>query len=350
MRPSRTFATWCAAFALCSCGGGGGSVAPPVAVVTPAPTATPAPVPTPTPNLASVERDVLPALTDPAITLALSAHFTIKPGAAVTPTGKLFVMLPGTGAIPRFYREIVRTGATRGYHGVGLTYPNDVSVGDRCAPSTDPDCAGKVRREVVTGEDSSPLIAISRAESIAGRLTLLLGTLDRTYPGEGWGQFLVGGQPDWAKIVVAGHSQGGGHAGFMAKLFALERSVMFSAPGDTGLAPGSNATWYSLPNVTSLTRQFGFTHTGDELIPFGFVLLNWRAIGIDQFGGAVTVDGATAPYGGSHQLSTSLPPNPAAVGLVFAPQHASPVVDAATPLSATGEPLYRPVWIHLAFP
>ena len=293
---------------------------------------------------------MLPALTDPAISLALSAHFTIKPGVAVAPAGKLFVMLPGTGAIPRFYREIVRTGATRGYHGIGLTYPNDVSVGDRCVASADPDCAGKVRREVITGEDASTMIAIPRADSIAGRLTSLLGYLDRTYPGEGWAQFLVGGQPDWAKIVVAGHSQGGGHAGFMAKLFALERSVMFSAPGDTGPAPGSNAAWYALPNVTPVARQFGFTHTGDELIPFGFVLLNWRGIGIDQFGATVSVDGAAPPFGGSHQLSTSLPANPAAVGLVFAPLHSTPVVDTVTPLTPTGVPVFRPVWIHLAFP
>ncbi|QGN53423.1 hypothetical protein [Novosphingobium sp. Gsoil 351] len=325
-------------------------MAPPVAVVTPAPTPSPPPSPTPTPGPALLERDVLPAQTDPAITLALSAHFAVRPASGVTPAGRLFVMLPGTGAIPRFYREIVRTGATRGYHGIGLTYPNDVSVGDRCAASADPDCAGKVRREVVTGEDTSTLIAIPRAESIAGRLGSLIGYLERTYPGEGWGQFLVGGQPDWSKIVVAGHSQGGGHAGYMAKLFALERSVMFSAPGDTGLTAGSNATWYSLPNVTPLSRQFGFTHTGDELIPFGFVLLNWRAIGIDQFGGAVSVDGAAAPFGGSHQLSTSVPPNPAALGLVFAPQHASPAVDAATPLTLAGDLLYRPVWTYLAFP
>ena len=293
---------------------------------------------------------MLPAQTDPAITLALSAHFTIWPGAAIAPAGKLFVMLPGTGGIPRFYREIVRTGAARGYHSLGLTYPNEVSVGDRCVASADPDCAGKVRREVVTGEDTSPLIAIPRGESIAGRLTSLLGYLDRTYPGEGWGQFMVSGQPDWAKIVVAGHSQGGGHAGYMAKLFVLERSVMFAAPGDTGSTPGSNAAWYALSNKTPLARQYGFAHTGDELIPFGFVLLNWRGIGIDQFGAAVSVDGALGPFGGSHQLSTSLAPNPNPPAAVFAPLHSVPVLDAVTPLTTAGEPVFRPVWIYLAFP
>lgn len=310
----------------------------------------PTPTPTPTPRPASVEREVLPVTIDPAITLALSAHFTINPSPAVAPAGRLFVMLPGTGAIPRFYREIVRTGAARGYHGIGLTYPNEVAVGVRCVSSSDPDCAGKVRREVVTGEDTSTLLAIPRAESIAGRIVSLLGHLDRTFPGEGWGQFLIGGQPDWSKIVVAGHSQGGGHAGYMAKLFSLERTVMFSSPGDTGLAPGSPAAWYGLPNVTALSRQHGFTHTGDELVPFGLVVSNWRAIGISQFGGVISVDGATAPYDGSHQLSTAAPPNPNPVAPVPSPLHSSPVVDAITPISPNGDLLYRQVWIHLAFP
>lgn len=348
---ARFLATVGAALTLGSCGGGGASAPPPVAVA-PAPTPTPSsvPTPTPTPRPASVERDVLPVVTDPGISLALSAHFTVNPSPAVAPAGKLFVMLPGTGAIPRFYREIVRTGATRGYHGIGLTYPNEIAVGDRYAPSPDADCPGKVRREVITGEDTSGIIAVPRAESIAARLISLLGHLQRNHPGEGWGQFLVGGQPDWSKIVVAGHSQGGGHAGFMAKLFSLERTVMFASPGDTAVAPGSPATWYALPNLTPLSRQYGFTHSGDELVPFGFVVNNWRAIGIDQFGAVASVDGTNAPFGGSHQLSTSAPPNPNPPGAIVGPLHASPVVDAATPLSAAGEPLYRPVWIYLAFP
>ena len=129
MRSPRFLTTFCAALALGSCGGGSGPAAAPVAVVTPVPAPFPSPTPTPTPIPASIERDVLPALTDPAITLALSANFTIKPGATIKPAGKLFVMLPGTGGVPRFYREIARVGATRGYYGVGLTHPNDISGG-----------------------------------------------------------------------------------------------------------------------------------------------------------------------------------------------------------------------------
>lgn len=341
-----------ASLLLAACGGSSSAGPPPSGgnpVVAPPPSPTPTPTASPAP-LGSVERDIAPTTTNPAIMQALAAHFTVSPTADRPPAGRLFVMLPGTGAIPRFYREVARTGAMRGYHAVGLTHPNDIAVGDRCAGSGDIDCPSRVRREVITGENASTLIEVPRAESITGRLVALLDYLDRTYPGEGWGQYLVGVEPDWSRIVVAGHSQGGGHAAYLAKLHSLVRMVMFSSPGDMGLTVGSPAAWYALPNATPLSRQYGFTHTEDELVPLNFIVSNWRAIGIDLFGGPVSVDGNAAPYGGSHQLTTALPPNPNPPGPVIGPRHASPVVDAATPRDAAGNPLYRPVWIALAFP
>ncbi|MGH6788040.1 MAG: BPSS1187 family protein [Novosphingobium sp.] len=349
MRLFHTLLLLTAPLALGSCGGSGGS-APPVASGAPTPTPTVAPTPTPSPAATSIERDVLPAVTSPAISTAFSAHFTVTPSPAVAPAGRLFVMLPGTGAIPRFYREVARTGATRGYHGIGLTYPNDVAVGDRCAGNADLDCAAKVRREVVTGDNTSPLIDVTPADSIAGRLAVLLAYMHGAYPTEGWGQFLVGGQLDWSRITVAGHSQGGGHAAFMAKLFVLDRTVMFSSPGDIGQTQGTLAPWMSWPNLTPAARQFGFTHTADELVPLALITANWRLIGLDSFGPATSVDGTALPFGGSHQLVTSAPANPNPVGPVAAPLHASPVVDAATPIAPGGDLLYRPVWIFLAFP
>ena len=130
-------------------------------------------------------------------------------------------------------------------------------------------------------------------------------------------------------------------AGYLAKLTSLARTVMFSSPGDVGLTPGTPAAWYSLANQTPLSRQYGFTHTDDELLPFALIANNWRSIGIDQFGTPVLVEAAAPPYGGSHQLTTSLLPNPSPPGPVAAPMHASPVVDAATPCGPDGQPVYR---------
>ena len=336
------------ALLLAACGND--SMVAPAPVATAAPPSQPTPSPTPTSAPASVERSVPPAQTSTAITSNLSPHFAINPDPQVTSRGRLFVMLPGTRGTPVNSREIVRTGASRGYHALGLTYPNDDSVQELCGNSPDPDCAGKARREVVTGEDSSPLINVNPANSIITRLTVLLQFLQTNFPDEGWGQFLRNGQPDWGRITVAGHSQGAGHAGFLAKLVLLDRAVMFSAPGDTGMGVNGTALWLSQPNVTPASRLYGFTHTEDELAPFRRVTASWQAIGLGALGPLFSVDGASTPFGNSHQLTTSAFPNPNPTGPTASPTHGAPVVDTVTPRDAQGRPIYAPVWIYLAFP
>jgi hypothetical protein len=293
---------------------------------------------------------VLPGQTSSAITINLSPHFVINPDPQVAARNRLFVMLPGTLAVPNTYRDIVRTGAARGYHAIGLTYPNDDAIEGLCGASSDPDCAGRARREVITGEDTSTLVAVNEANSITARLIALLQFLNSNFPNEGWGQFLANGQPVWSRITVAGHSQGGGHAGFLAKLVELDRAVMFSAPGDTGVAASSSAQWLSLPNITPTSRQFGFTHVNDNLIPLANASRNWQTIGLGAFGGLFSVDGEAAPFGNSHQLTTAASPNPNPTGPSASPTHGAPVVDAVTPRDAQGRPLFEPVWIYLAFP
>jgi hypothetical protein len=309
-----------------------------------------APPPPPSPSPASVERNISPAVTSAGITTNLSSHFVINPNSQVSARGRLFVMLPGTRAVPATYEDIVRTGAARGYHALGLTYPNDEAIEGLCGNSSDADCAGNARREIITEENLSTLVAVNQANSINARLIALLQYLNTNFPNEGWDQYLANGQPVWSRITVAGHSQGGGHAGFMAKLVELDRAVMFSAPGDTGVAPGTAAQWTSLPNITPAARQYGFTHVNDTLALLANVGRSWDAIGLGAFGPLTSVDGAAAPFGNARQLTTAAPPNPNPTGPSASPTHGAPVVDAVTPRDGQGRPIYAPVWIYLAFP
>ena len=342
---------------LSACGGsdgsGGGSTgsAPvptptPTMSPTPAPTATATPTPTP---IVSVEREIGPAVTDPRITRDLDVHVAINPASATSPKGRLFVMLPGTGGPPRAYRLILRTGAARGFHTIGLGYANDLAVNDACPASTDPDCAGNMRREIILGEDRSPLVAVDAPSSIVGRLTSLLAYLARTAPGEGWDAFLVGGQPDWSRIAIGGHSQGSGHAGLMSKMFALDGVAMFAGPGDVGLGGRGIATWLSLPAVTAPARMYGFIHRDDERVPSALAQAEWRLLGLDSFGAAVELDGRTAYAGPSHQLLTTASPNPAGVAIIAQPFHGTPVVDPVTPLDASGGPQFASIWTYMTF-
>jgi hypothetical protein len=327
--PTHLFAlTVLSAALLVACGGGNDS-----------------PEPTPTPPASappSVERSVLPASTDAAISTDLEAHFAVNPAPAASAKQRLLVFLPGTFGRPDNYRQIVREAAAQGLHGVGLNYPNDATVASLC--SGDADCFGNTRAEILTGSDSSAVVDITRANSIENRLIKLLQALHAQAPTEGWSAYLTAaGEPDWSRIRIAGHSQGGGHAAFIAKRYAVDRAVYFGAPADAtpfGLAP-----WVRAAGATPGARQAGFTHLRDELATLPVVSATWQALGLT--GTLTSVDGASAPFGGAHQLTTDASPAPGAVAL--SPLHSTPIVDGVTPLATDGTPVFAPVWRALAF-
>lgn len=335
---------------LCSCGGdgGGGTLDNPAVSVSPAPA--PAIAPTPPGGPSSVERTIATTAINAAMSSDYGTIIAVNPGSGATPKGRLFVMLPGTGGTPDLQRLILRTGVARGYHAIGLPYPNENTIAEYCVGQTDPNCTGNVRREVISGVDVSGQIVISPVNSIVGRLTRSLAHLASTYPGEGWERFLVDGAVDWSVVTIAGHSQGSGHAAYMGKLYSLDRLVMFSGPSDTGTGNGMPAAWLSLPNVTPSSRQYGMTHAADELVPATLVLGNWGLLGLGSSGLPVSVDEASPPYKNSHQLLATAPHNPGAPGWITYPFHLATALDAFVPRTGQGTPAYAPAWEYLAFP
>jgi hypothetical protein len=296
----------------------------------------------------SVTRLIPPALTDPAIATYLDSHVAITPDPAVASRHGLFLYLVGTGGKPVNQQLILGTGAARGYHAIGLMYPNTPSVGSLCSNSADADAFWNVRGEIITGQDLSSLVAIPATECVEHRLVALLTYLAATYPTEGWDEFIAAGQPDWTRITVGGHSQGGGHAAVIGKLHAVARVVCLSSPADWRNIPDAPATWYARPGATPADRVFGFSHLQDELVPWSQVTLIWTELGLDAFGGSVSVDGAAPPYAGSHRLTTDI--THATAPLYPSPFHSATVVDLVTPKLGDGSPAYRPVWVHLCFP
>jgi hypothetical protein len=285
---------------------------------------------------------VAPLATNPAISRNFEVHVAVTPPGSVAARGKLLVMLPGSGTPADPYRLILRTAAASGVHAVALTYANDTTVADICV-GPDPDCPGDVRREIITGEDRSSRVAVSGADSIEGRLRALVAHLHANYPTEGWDRFLFGGNPDWQRIIVAGHSQGAGHAAYIGKMYLVDRIGMFAGPGD---APGSR--WLDLPAVTPAERMYGLAHQGDELVSLSRALANWDRLGLPAFGPSVVVDGQSPPFAGSRMLLTAVVPRP--VPRVAAPNHSAMVVDALTPLDGSGAPALAPVWRTMLFP
>jgi hypothetical protein len=188
-------------------------------------------------------------------------HFALT---AEKTNGLLLITLGGTNSLPKDMLDFAREAAKLGYQAVGIDYvngPPDGSISTGCRESKDADCFDKFRREVVKGDPVSPLVKVSRADSIESRITALLRHLAAKDPAR-WGKFLKGNEVDWSKIVVAGHSQGSGHAAFLAKAHALRGAVLLAGPQDS-FEDGRTAKWLHQPSRTPSDRFYSFLHKKD---------------------------------------------------------------------------------------
>lgn len=314
--------------------------------------------PAPTNNVAgpSTYRAIWPPATDanisvvyptPIAGIVLDSH-QVYINKTVTAKNKLFVFLPGTGAIPRYYRYILDVAAQQGYHAIGLTYVNPVTVSTLCGSTTNLDCNGNVRYEILDGTDRATEVNISVANSIENRLAKAIAYLNTQYPTENWGQFLTSGSVNWTKVSLAGHSQGGGQTAFIAKVRSLIRATSFSSPSDFNTVVNTLPNWLSQTNTTPLANCYGFTSLNDELAVYSVISLNWQALGYTGLGTTTSVDAnVNAPFT-AHTLTTATAPRPNIT--VTTPNHNITVVDVNTPLNADGKPTFAPIWQYMCFP
>ncbi len=133
---------------------------------TPAPDSIP---PTSAPaDSAPLCREVLPSETDSAIIQWNEPHIVCTPD-QTNQRGELFVFLPGTGALPSYYSQLMQTAAEAGLYVVDLRYPNDESVNiDICPTDPDDNCHQLVRQETMQGVDVSPKVA-AKAVKLLGK-------------------------------------------------------------------------------------------------------------------------------------------------------------------------------------
>jgi len=283
---------------------------------------------------ALAHHEVLPSQTDPKITDPNDTHEVyLQVGGA---GDRLFIFFPGTGQKPDQFNKILMTAANAGYHAIAVDYPDKVELPQACANL--PDCYGPARREILEGHDTSPKVDVDADNCILNRIRKLLEFLNTQFPSEHWGQFMTNGHINWSKVTVAGHSQGGGHAAFIARFFNVNRVVMFSSANDAVNGPNwTSATWLGQPHTTPSDRYFAFGETNDSTF-FPRMTVNWETLGLP--GSLTSVDNSAPPYNNSHRLTTSR-------------QLQSPhndVIRDSTPLTPNGRPVYEPVWKYLIGP
>jgi hypothetical protein len=274
---------------------------------------------------------------DPAGQNATRPNYAVEPSGAAS--GQLVLILNGSGGSPGQLvvdptRNLLNAAAESGHHVLALAYRSDQAVAVLCARRSD--CFGPTRNTLVTGAYTSgadtSLADIREDEGIVPRFAAALGALAAARPGSGWASFLSNGARDaaagriaWERVIVSGHSQGGGHAAYLGKLFAVMRVVQFSSTCD---APaGTPAPWTAADSgwaTSPASAFFGFsaptTFTGD--VPSGgdlncpYHLAVWRHLGMDP---SRELDDATGcagvgPHGASIVCSVNYPRWVALVG------------------------------------
>jgi hypothetical protein len=197
----------------------------------------------------------------------------LEPSGAARST--LVVLLNGSGSSPSQLtidpsRNLFTSALESGNHVLAVAYRSDVAILTMCGSSR-PDCYGASRRTLLTGvfapgADNS-LADIRADEGIIARIDQALRTLVGVRPHAGWDAF-IGNAPAtaaadrvaWQRIIASGHSQGGGHAAYLGKLFPLIRVVQFSSTCD---APaGVPAPWTAADSVwitSPAAAFFGFS-------------------------------------------------------------------------------------------
>lgn len=271
---------------------------------------------------------IAPSATNPAIFLYNNNHYVCV-DTRTTLKNKLFVFFPGTGGSPEFYKLIVKRAAALGYHAIGLMYPNGSELYSWSAANPDNTQFGKCRQEIFDGSNRTIGVTVDANNCINGRLLRLLQHLSARYPSLNFQQFITGNSVAWNKCRLAGHSQGGGHAFYIAKQVAVDKTIAFGSI-DWNTALNSSAAWVSAAGATPIARFYSINSVRDEVFSYTNVQTQLNAMGIP--GSATSIDNTASPYGGTGRLTTAATPALS----VLVPNHNVACLDAYVPKTSTG--------------
>jgi hypothetical protein len=272
-----------------------------------------------------------------------SLSFTLEHGAAspfepnqpnlayrTVPDSPLLLFLAATRAHPADYRAFLNSAETRGYHVLALDYWNTgLSVEKTCG--MDPQCYTQLQSNRLTGENPNRFSAVSHRNSIVNRLRVSINYLHKSDPAGDWQRFVSGKHIHWSRIVVAGHSQGGGESAYIAHIHSVRGALFYSSPVDTNR--GIAASWMGSPGATPASRMYGFVDSGDMF--YNRIRGSWRELGMNTFG--PPADAADTGHFDSHEIVST-----ADLGRPDQ-SHLRTVTD-KTPRTESGRPQFRTVW------
>jgi pimeloyl-ACP methyl ester carboxylesterase len=248
---------------------------------------------------------VAPNLVDIGYSTTDENHYIVRN--TTTHLNKLVLFIGGSFSVPANYSLFCTYPASIGFDVISLSYLNNVAAAS-LENSSDLLAFDNYREEIAFGTQVSNAVNVNLLNCITVRAVKLIQYLHTTYPSQNWGQYLATANTlDWSKIVVAGHSQGSGHACYLGKKRAVDRVLMFSGPNDYHTYYNAAANWLSQTGITPINKQFALLHQQDEIIPFASQSTNLQALGMNSLYTPTLVDNLSAPYGNSHLLNLNIP-------------------------------------------
>ena len=282
---------------------------------------------------------MLPKSTDDSIATSTIHHYAFV-DTRISQAGKLLVFLGGTGSSPQNYSSLNKTATSLGYYVINLSYLNTVD-GQACKNLNDI-CFTNYHEEMIFGGNRSDLVVVDKSNAIANRILKLLQRLHKLNPSNGWDQFYDGSELLYSKFVLAGHSQGGGHAAYLAQKFAVDRVVLFSSPNDYSETENGTASWLKNEFATSLDQFYGLTHKRDDAFLTSRQYSVWKDMKLLEAADTSSAD--SADFSSFRVLVTNFDPDSDATTL---PKfHNLTAQDYALPIGDDRKHL-KQVWLYL---
>lgn len=222
---------------------------------------------------------------------------------------QLFLFFGGTGSSSSInYNALRLRAANLGYHVINLSYPNSVAAAS-LKNNTDSLAFTKYRQELCFGTSLSSAVDVDSFNSIYTRILKTLTYLNQTFPAQNWGQYLASAHTiNWSKIALGGHSQGSGHACYLAKKFKASRVLMFAGPNDFSDHFVRSANWLKAAGLTAINKHYSYLSIKDEVVNYHKQFTNISGLGMLANDDSTYVDEITSPFNNSNCLYTRQAP------------------------------------------